>query len=45
VNDEQAANVLTYVMNEWGNNFGDVTAADVKRVRSGAKPAGSNPAE
>lgn len=31
--DDQAADVLTYVMNEWGNDFGKVTAAEVKRVR------------
>ncbi|MDE3084578.1 MAG: cytochrome c [Verrucomicrobiota bacterium] len=31
--DGQIADVLTYVMNSWGNNFGAVSAADVKRVR------------
>lgn len=34
VSDAQAADVLTYVMNEWGNAYGTVTAADVKRVRA-----------
>ena len=37
VSDDQAADVLTYVMNEWGNDFGTVTAADVKRVRAETK--------
>ncbi len=32
--DEQIADVLTYVMNSWGNNFGTVSATDVKRARS-----------
>ncbi len=32
--DEQAADVLTYVMNSWGNAFGSVSATDVKRVRA-----------
>jgi nitrite reductase (NO-forming) len=34
VTDDQAADVLTYIMNEWGNDFGTVTSADVKRVRA-----------
>ena len=34
VSDDQAADVLTYVMNEWGNDFGTITPADVKRVRT-----------
>ena len=32
-NDEQLADALTYVMNSWGNDFGTVSAADVKRIR------------
>ena len=32
--DDQVADVLTYVMNSWGNDFGTVKATDVKRVRS-----------
>ena len=31
--DEQTADVLTYVMNTWGNSFGAVSATEVKRVR------------
>ena len=32
--DEQIADVLTYVMNSWGNEDGVVSAADVKRIRT-----------
>lgn len=32
--DDQVADVLTYVMNEWGNALGTVTPAEVKRVRA-----------
>jgi nitrite reductase (NO-forming) len=32
--DEQLADVLTYVLNSWGNDFGTVTPNDVKRARS-----------
>ncbi len=32
--DDQAADVLTYVMNSWGNAFGTVNSAEVKRVRA-----------
>ena len=32
--DDQAADVLTYVMNSWGNAFGSVNSAEVKRVRA-----------
>ncbi len=31
--DEQIADVLTYVLNSWGNGGGEVSAKDVKRVR------------
>lgn len=31
--DDQAADVLTYVMNTWGNSFGTVSADEVKQVR------------
>ncbi len=34
LNDDQVADVLTYVMNTWGNDYGVVTPADVKRVRN-----------
>jgi nitrite reductase (NO-forming) len=32
--DDQVADVLTYVMNSWGNDFGAVSVTDVKRVRA-----------
>jgi nitrite reductase (NO-forming) len=35
--DEQVADVLTYVMNTWGNDFGAVAINDVKRVRGELK--------
>ena len=34
LDDDQVANVLTYVMNSWGNEFGVVTRDDVKRARA-----------
>ena len=32
--EEQIADVLTYVMNSWGNSFGKVTVDDVRRVHN-----------
>ena len=34
LSDAQAADVLTYVLNSFGNENGIVNAADVKRVRT-----------
>lgn len=34
LDDDQVANVLTYVMNTWGNDYGMVTRDDVKRTRA-----------
>jgi len=34
LNDDEVANILTYVLNSWDNPGGRVTAADVKKVRS-----------
>lgn len=31
--DDQVADVLTYVMNSWGNDYGTVSINDVRRVR------------
>jgi nitrite reductase (NO-forming) len=31
--DDQVADALTYVMNSWGNDYGSVSAEEVKRVR------------
>lgn len=33
LSDEEVANVLTYVLNSWGNSGGEVTPADVKANR------------
>lgn len=33
-NDEEIASVLTYVRNSWGNDAGEIFAADVERVRA-----------
>jgi nitrite reductase (NO-forming) len=37
LNQEQIADVLTYVMNSFGNDFGTVSTADVKRVQGELK--------
>ena len=34
LNDDEVANILTYVMNSWGNAGNPVSAADVKKVRA-----------
>jgi nitrite reductase (NO-forming) len=33
LNDDEIANILTYVLNSWGNNGGHVTAAEVAQMR------------
>ncbi|MBX7147660.1 nitrite reductase, copper-containing [bacterium] len=33
LNDDEIANILTYVYNSWGNSGGQITPADVKAVR------------
>jgi nitrite reductase (NO-forming) len=38
LNDDEIANILTYVGNSWGNTDGQVSAEDVKKVRA-APPA------
>jgi nitrite reductase (NO-forming) len=35
--DRQIADVLTYVMNSWGNSFGTVSVDEVKRAHASAK--------
>jgi nitrite reductase (NO-forming) len=37
LNDEEVANVLTYVYSEWENNGAEVTPADVSKVRAAKK--------
>lgn len=44
LNDDEVANILTYVLNEWGNPGGRVSAEDVKKART-AKPAVAGQAE
>jgi nitrite reductase (NO-forming) len=41
LNDDEVANILTYVLNSWDNKGGQIHAADVKaeRAKAGAKPA------
>jgi nitrite reductase (NO-forming) len=34
LDDAQTANVLTYIMNSWGNDYGTVSPDDVKRTRA-----------
>lgn len=34
LNDDQVADVVTYILNEWGNDGGSVTVDDVRRVKS-----------
>ena len=34
LNDDEVANILTYVMNSWGNPGQQVNATDVKKVRT-----------
>ncbi len=34
LNDDEVANILTYVMNSWGNPGQQINAADVKKVRA-----------
>ncbi len=37
LSDDQTADVVTYILNAWGNDGGAVSAADVKRVRAETK--------
>ena len=34
LNDDEIANILTYVLNSWGNHGGAVTAEEVTQVRA-----------
>lgn len=44
LNDEQIANVLTYVYNSWGNNGTEVTPEQAKSIRDKGAPAPKTPA-
>jgi nitrite reductase (NO-forming) len=37
LNDEDVANVLTFVLNSWDNQGGEVTPVDVAKVRAAKK--------
>ena len=37
LSDEQVANVVTYVLNNYGNKGGEVTPEQVKKLRKGAR--------
>ena len=39
LNDDEVANILTYVINSWGNPGGRISAEDVKKARASAAPA------
>lgn len=42
LNDDEVANILTYVFNSWGNPGGQVSAAEVAQVRAATpRPAGA----
>ncbi len=42
LNDDEVANILTYVFNEWGNSGAEVSAKEVAAVRAGTpRPAGA----
>lgn len=43
LNDDEVANILTYVLNSWGNPGGSISADEVKKRRA-AKPATTNQA-
>ena len=34
LNDDEVANILTYVLNSWGNPGGSVAKDDVKKARA-----------
>ena len=39
LNDDEIANILTYLLNSMGNPGGRILTEDVKKVRAGPKPA------
>ena len=39
LNDDEVANILTYVLNTWGNDGGAVSKEDVQKVRASTKRA------
>ncbi|MCG2595817.1 copper-containing nitrite reductase [Ramlibacter sp. XY19] len=45
LNDDEVANILTYVMNSWGNPGGAISKEDVKQRRAARPPAKAQAAE
>lgn len=43
-NDDEVANILTYVLNSWGNPGGRILADEVKKARAGTPAAAAAPA-
>ena len=41
LNDDEVANILTYVLNSWGNPGGKISADEVKKMRAKPAPAPS----
>jgi nitrite reductase (NO-forming) len=39
LNDDEIANILTYVLNSWGNDGGAISKEDVQKVRANTKRA------
>ena len=39
LNDDEIANILTYVLNSWGNSGGKISANEVKQMRAKREPA------
>jgi nitrite reductase (NO-forming) len=39
LNDDEVANILTYVLNSWGNPGGRISSDDVKKARAAGAPA------
>ena len=37
LNDDEIANILTYVLNSWGNNGGAISKEEVQKVRESTK--------
>ncbi len=44
LNDDEIANILTYVLSDWGNPGGQVSAEDVKKARAAKTEAAAAPA-
>jgi nitrite reductase (NO-forming) len=42
LNDDEIANILTFVLNSWGNENGELTSAEVTEVRASTeRPKGA----